>query len=381
MENFFRNLALNTLSNALIYGAALVALIFIFLLWRQIKRDPRTTRIGFYLNSAIFFGIIGINIIILIWFEQKALPFVVFETIIFLAIIAIAALAVVAGIIINSIKLWQKEAHTFGNLLTPIAFIALLALLLLQILSNFLPAIVRDFISPFNLLLFYFGVVFANYLTSTLIYKKTRSKKSPTKIIVLGGGLIQGHKVGRLLANRIRKGVQVYKESNAKTILMSGGQGPDEAIPEAQAMKEYAYDNHLVDTIVLTEERSRNTYQNLKYSAEIIGDDFDFVTSEYHVFRAALLAKDLKLNQVNGFGAYTPFYYRTTAYIREFVGYLNMHKMRHVQVAVLIVALAFLNAMPEKPSPLNWIFIFLSLLTIVADIVLIVKIRKKVRHA
>jgi uncharacterized SAM-binding protein YcdF (DUF218 family) len=55
-------------------------------------------------------------------------------------------------------------------------------------------------------------------------------------------GLIGGKKVTPLLAKRIDRAIQFYREQSEKTLsppqlLMSGGQGPDEKIPESQAMR------------------------------------------------------------------------------------------------------------------------------------------------
>ena len=60
---------------------------------------------------------------------------------------------------------------------------------------------------------------------------------------MLGSGLIND-KVPPLLASRIQKAMDFYNRqavvTTPPTIIFSGGQGPDENLPEAEAMQRYA---------------------------------------------------------------------------------------------------------------------------------------------
>ena len=58
-------------------------------------------------------------------------------------------------------------------------------------------------------------------------------------IVVLGAG-IMGTKVTPLLAARISRGIEIYHKNPGSKLIMSGGRGPGEDIPEAIAMAEYA---------------------------------------------------------------------------------------------------------------------------------------------
>lgn len=54
-------------------------------------------------------------------------------------------------------------------------------------------------------------------------------------VVVLGAGLI-GKKVTPLLASRIDRGIEIYHKNPGSKLIMSGGQGTDEEIPESHAM-------------------------------------------------------------------------------------------------------------------------------------------------
>lgn len=51
---------------------------------------------------------------------------------------------------------------------------------------------------------------------------------------------------------------------------MSGGQGSDEKLPEAVAMKEYAVAQGVPEGEILVETNSTTTYENMKFSKEIM---------------------------------------------------------------------------------------------------------------
>ena len=81
---------------------------------------------------------------------------------------------------------------------------------------------------------------------------------------MLGSGLINGEIVPPLLQARINKAIQFYKAQNRATlnppkIVMSGGQGPDELLPESVAMKMYALTQGIPDDDILVEAHSKHT--------------------------------------------------------------------------------------------------------------------------
>ena len=64
-------------------------------------------------------------------------------------------------------------------------------------------------------------------------------KKAVDYIIVLGSG-IRSEEVPPLLKSRLDKGLNIMKKSTAKFVV-SGGQGPDEPVAEAFAMKNICF--------------------------------------------------------------------------------------------------------------------------------------------
>ena len=88
-----------------------------------------------------------------------------------------------------------------------------------------------------------------------------------------------------------------YLEANPHTIaVVSGGQGPQEDITEAEAMEIYLTDHGIAPARIIREDTSTSTYENFVNSKALLDKRFPggwraaFVTNDYHIFRAARVA-------------------------------------------------------------------------------------------
>ncbi|WP_313771943.1 YdcF family protein [Bacillus bingmayongensis] len=153
-------------------------------------------------------------------------------------------------------------------------------------------------------------------------------------MIVLGSGLI-GDKIPPLLGSRLDKGMGEYMKYNKEPkIIVSGGQGPDELVSEASAMKKYLVNKGVKEEDVLMEDESRNTLQNMMFSKNIMDSikadhKSIFVTNNYHVFRASIYARLAGL-KCEGVCSNTAKYYLPSAFLREYIGILVMYKWWHI---------------------------------------------------
>lgn len=286
-----------------------------------------------------------------------------------LAIIGVAFLLLflvgIYGLVIflywNSIIVLKKESFSLANLLTLLLALGLTAYLIVAVYVNhFAPSWFESLFSIVPALLFYFFVVFYNFLTVTILYQFNLPRYNQDYVIVLGAGLIDGERVTPLLAKRIDKAIQFYKAQKRATmkppkILMSGGKGPDEKISEATAMKNYAVEQGMLAEDILIEGNSTNTLENMKFSKEIMDAREPnpyrviFTSNNYHIFRAGIYARWANL-KADGIGARTARYYLPNAFLREFVAILSMNKKRHLIVCGVLGGFAILNTLSQ------WLF-------------------------
>ncbi|WP_036116916.1 YdcF family protein, partial [Lysinibacillus sphaericus] len=151
---------------------------------------------------------------------------------------------------------------------------------------------------------------------------------------------------------RIQKAMDFYHKQAAvttpPTIIFSGGQGPDENLPEAEAMQRYAIEKGIPIEHTLQENSSVNTYQNMLFSKQLMDDrkqgkDYNsiFTTNNFHLFRAGIYARLAGLNS-QGIGSKTAFYYWPNAMIREYVAIVVMGRKRHMKMIGPIVGISII---------------------------------------
>ena len=108
--------------------------------------------------------------------------------------------------------------------------------------------------------------------------------------------------------------------------VLSGGRGQDEGISEAECMFRGLTARGIDPERLLLEDQSRSTAENLAFSRKILdekglGTRVALVTSEYHMYRAFLIAKGAGL-EPGAVPAGTAFWLFPTFYLRELFGIL-----------------------------------------------------------
>lgn len=200
-----------------------------------------------------------------------------------------------------------------------------------------------------NMLIFvggYYLFLLLSFLLSVFLYRFNRPNRNQDFIIVLGSGLL-GDQVPPLLARRLDAGIAFYedqrKSARPPKIIVSGGQGANETISEAEAMKRYLIRNHIPAEDILLENQSTTTYENLLYSKRLMGQGTGtascvFVTNDYHVFRAGVYADQVGI-QGEGVCCKTAAYYLPVALIREWIAILKLHWKTHLGITFGMVIL------------------------------------------
>ena len=165
-------------------------------------------------------------------------------------------------------------------------------------------------------------------ITELIVLNTSRGQpEADCPYIVVLGAKVNGTSPSLSLNDRIRA-AEGYLKAHPDTIaVLSGGQGPDEGIPEAQCMFNELTSRGIAPERLLLEPKSTSTWENLKFSLDIIEaqtgtrpDSIGLISSEYHLFRAGLFAKDCGVDAV-GIPAVTSWpSIRLNYFLREVAG-------------------------------------------------------------
>lgn len=123
-------------------------------------------------------------------------------------------------------------------------------------------------------------------------------------ILVLGSKL-EGDELSDTLKARLDRAVQLSAVSKAP-IIVSGGNDVANAPSEASVMEDYLVSQG-VGNDILVESKALDTRQNFLYTAELADTESKLVviTSEIHLFRAKMLARNVGFQHIYGMAAQT----------------------------------------------------------------------------
>lgn len=117
-----------------------------------------------------------------------------------------------------------------------------------------------------------------------------------------------------------------YLENNPDSVaVLSGGQGPNEHISEAQGMYDMLTEKGISADRLYLEDKSVNTDSNIENSVKVIEEnnlskDVAVVSSDYHLKRAKMICEKNGLKNVHTINAPSTYYDKPTFYLREVMG-------------------------------------------------------------
>ncbi len=168
------------------------------------------------------------------------------------------------------------------------------------------------------------AVVSMAAVETIFMIKAATAKPSENATVVVLGCRAYGSRPSIMLASRLDAAYEYLTEHPDAICIVSGGQGPDESMPEAECMYLYLTDKGIAPERIYQENRSTSTRENLLFSQEIIeaeglNPEIAIVTNEYHEYRAGMVADALEMEH-SAVPARTPLWLFPTYYIRELYG-------------------------------------------------------------
>lgn len=197
-------------------------------------------------------------------------------------------------------------------------------------------------------------IAFLSYSLATAASSKARLDALPKDeqlTVMIFGCYVRGEEPGRTLTTRLDAALSLLKRYPNADCIVSGGQGSNEAISEAEAMRRYLVSRGIAEERITLEDRSKNTSENLEYTFAILtGSESDGsaastpgspassnstdsaqsvdtdgrrlvgVSSEYHLPRIRMLSRALG-REIETYPAYDANIGNTLIYtLREYMG-------------------------------------------------------------
>lgn len=199
----------------------------------------------------------------------------------------------------------------------------------------------------------YFECILAGAVICGIRAARHRVPPGREVIIILGCWFRPDGTLPPLLRGRADRAVEYWQDTLEKTgreayIIPSGGQGPDESMPEAEAIRAYLIRRGIPENRILPETKSASTYQNLLFSRRIMAENSlplrcVYATTNYHVFRSGMWAARAGLD-AEGISSRTRWWFWPNAFMRECIGVIaSRWKQELVLLLGLTAFFAFLS--------------------------------------
>ncbi|MEU3072984.1 YdcF family protein [Streptomyces laurentii] len=340
--------------------AFVVAAVFLLLFGIGVLRDRRRFSNAVYLGLSVTF--LGVGLLASLKDAPRGVAGVVL--IVLLLVVALGPVTLATLLCSNGVKMLRKEGRRPANLLALLAGLGIYGVMALMVVAVFTQsAVLGAAVLTLLLVLGYVSFLFLCFIGYAALYGRLSIRRDADYVVVLGSGLI-GDRVPPLLASRLERGRQVYEklaerrgaegteEARTPLLVVSGGQGSDEAVPESHAMADYLVERGFPADRIIREDRSRTTEENLLFTKALMDVERPdaecvIVTNNFHAFRAALLAREVGVNgQV--VGSPTAAYFWPSATIREFAAVFLTYKKVNLGICgglILLGGLAVLAAL------------------------------------
>lgn len=117
--------------------------------------------------------------------------------------------------------------------------------------------------------------------------------------VVLGAAQWNGDP-SPVLQARLDHALDLYHRGVVKRIILTGGVGPGDRFSEADVGKQYLLDRQLSPEVLLLDERSTTTWENMQNAADLARangiDTVLLVSDPFHMLRSLKMARDLGLS-------------------------------------------------------------------------------------
>jgi uncharacterized SAM-binding protein YcdF (DUF218 family) len=279
-------------------------------------------------------------------------------------VVTLGPLLVACFLVENGITMARRESLRLANLLPLVAGVVIIAVIGLNLAAERTGSVKLGLLATVTTLVFgYVSFLLVSYVLYAWLYGQVAGlARRAEYVIVLGTGLGRRGQVTPLLASRLKRGRAVWAALAARggrpMMIVSGGQGSDERTTEAAAMAAYLTERGFPAGQLVCEDQSGTTEENLAFSKAIMdaarpggpdgrGTRCVIVTSNYHVFRTAIIARKVGIRgQVTG--SRTAGYYWPSAMLREFAAVFLRYWLANLAICSALVLAPVADALAGR---------------------------------
>lgn len=147
-----------------------------------------------------------------------------------------------------------------------------------------------------SLLVVFLIILFAIITAVNIIHYGKVDEKAHCDVAIILGAATSDGEVSPVYRERINHGIWLYENGYIDYLILTGGIGNGNEMSDAGAAKQYATKKGVPEQVILIEEKSTITEENLEHAKEIM-DEFPMdtaiiVSDPLHMKRAMLMASD-----------------------------------------------------------------------------------------
>ncbi|MBQ8551548.1 MAG: YdcF family protein [Clostridia bacterium] len=165
------------------------------------------------------------------------------------------------------------------------------------------------------------------------IYGKTYAAEGNTgkdTVVMIYGCRTYGYTPSLTLRLRLDAAYELLTQLPDATCIVSGGQGSNETVPEAVAMREYLVDRGIAEERIITEAESHSTSENVRFTKALIEElgltdkRIIGVSTAFHLPRIEMLTSRYGLPMELCSSPSPSFGHHYVSMIREYLSYIKM---------------------------------------------------------
>lgn len=179
------------------------------------------------------------------------------------------------------------------------------------------------FVGKAFVILLVIGIVIFCGIEACIISHMLKTPEEDCDYLIVLGCQIRGNRITKSLRKRLDTAYEYASVHKETRIIVSGGQGEGENLTEALAMQQYLVEKGIAADRIMMEDQSTDTDENMRYSVLLIenkDDKVGIVTSNFHIFRAKLLARAKGLNHITGIPSSSDSILFVNYMVREAIG-------------------------------------------------------------